>query len=167
PRRHHRRGPRCARRRPDHPHQSVPIATARSRADTTTAARHHGRRRAAGGRVAVSHDLESGLHAIRRRGVPAVSGLSADQLPEVARTAALLAGRHVQLEYVLDEGGAIATGLIAGVTAPVAVVGIAEKGYVSLELTAHAAGGHSSMPPAHTAVGMLSAAVARLEANKM
>jgi len=84
-----------------------------------------------------------------------------------ARTAALLAGRHVQLEYVLDEGGAITTGLIAGVTAPVAVVGIAEKGYVSLELTAHAAGGHSSMPPAHTAVGMLSAAVARLEANKM
>ena len=84
-----------------------------------------------------------------------------------ARTAALLAGRHVQLEYVLDEGGAITTGLIAGVTAPVAVVGIAEKGYVSLELTAHATGGHSSMPPAHTAVGMLSAAVARLEANKM
>src|SRR5213080_1121096 len=78
-----------------------------------------------------------------------------------ARTAALLAGRHVQVEYVLDEGGAITTGLIAGVTAPVAVVGIAEKGYVSLELTAHATGGHSSMPPAHTAVGMLSAAVAR------
>jgi len=73
----------------------------------------------------------------------------------------------VQVEYVLDEGGAITTGLIAGVTAPVAVVGIAEKGYVSLELTAHATGGHSSMPPAHTAVGMLSAAVARLEANKM
>jgi len=84
-----------------------------------------------------------------------------------ARTAASLAERHVQLEYVLDEGGGITTGLIAGVTAPVAVVGIAEKGYVSLELTAHAAGGHSSMPPAHTAVGILSAAVARLEANKL
>ena len=84
-----------------------------------------------------------------------------------ARTAALLGERHVQLEYVLDEGGAITTGLITGVTAPVAVVGIAEKGYVSLELTAHVAGGHSSMPPAHTAVGILSAAVARLEAHKM
>jgi carboxypeptidase PM20D1 len=82
-------------------------------------------------------------------------------------TAALLASRDVELEYVVDEGGAITTGLVAGVAAPVAVVGIAEKGYVSLELTAHAEGGHSSMPPTQTAVGRLGLAVARLEAHKM
>jgi carboxypeptidase PM20D1 len=57
--------------------------------------------------------------------------------------------------------------LIAGVAAPVAVVGVAEKGYLSVELTAHAAGGHSSMPPVHTAAGILGAAVARLEARRM
>ena len=84
-----------------------------------------------------------------------------------ARVAALLAERRVRLEYVLDEGGAVTTGLVSGVAAPVALVGVAEKGYVSVELTAHAAGGHSSMPPTETAVGMLSAAVARLEAHKM
>jgi carboxypeptidase PM20D1 len=84
-----------------------------------------------------------------------------------ARTAALLAARHVQLEYVLDEGGAIATGLVPGIARPVALVGIAEKGYVSLELAVQAEGGHSSMPPPQTAVGILSAAVARLEAHQM
>src|SRR5258705_11496160 len=52
-----------------------------------------------------------------------------------ARTAALLASRGVKLEYVLDEGGAIATGLVPGIPGPVALVGIAEKGYLSLELT--------------------------------
>jgi carboxypeptidase PM20D1 len=84
-----------------------------------------------------------------------------------ARTAALLAARHVRLEYVLDEGGAIATGLVPGIPGPVALVGIAEKGYLSLELLVEAEGGHSSMPPAQTAAGILSAAVARLEARQM
>jgi len=84
-----------------------------------------------------------------------------------ARTAALLASRGVQLEYVLDEGGAITTGLVPGISGPVALVGIAEKGYVSLELTVQAEGGHSSMPPPQTATGILSAAVARLETHQM
>jgi len=84
-----------------------------------------------------------------------------------ARTAALLASRGVHLEYVLDEGGAITTGLVPGIAGPVALVGIAEKGYVSLELTVRAEGGHSSMPPPETAVGILSAAVVRLEAHQM
>ena len=84
-----------------------------------------------------------------------------------ARTAALLAARHDQLEYVLDEGGAITTSLVPGLAGPVALVGIAEKGYVSLELTVQAEGGHSSMPPPQTAAGILAAAVARLEARQM
>jgi carboxypeptidase PM20D1 len=47
----------------------------------------------------------------------------------------------------------------------VALVGIAEKGYLSVELLVQADGGHSSMPPRHTAVGILAAAIARLEAS--
>jgi len=84
-----------------------------------------------------------------------------------ARTAALLASRGVRLDYVLDEGGAITNGLVPGISGPVALVGIAEKGYLSLELTVQAEGGHSSMPPPETATGILSAAVARLEAHQM
>jgi carboxypeptidase PM20D1 len=81
--------------------------------------------------------------------------------------AAVLASRHVHPEFVLDEGGVLATGLIPGMAGRVALVGIAEKGYLTVELTVKAPGGHSSMPPDETAVGILAAGVARLEAHQM
>src|SRR5204862_1529807 len=84
-----------------------------------------------------------------------------------ARIAGLLAPRNVHPEFVLDEGGALATGLIPGVAAPVALIGIAEKGYVTVELTAQAEGGHSSMTHRATAVGMLAGGLARLETRQM
>jgi len=81
--------------------------------------------------------------------------------------AALLASRGIHPAFIVDEGGAIMRGLVRGVRGPVALVGIAEKGYISVELTVHAPGGHSSMPPAETAVGILSAAIQRLERHPM
>jgi carboxypeptidase PM20D1 len=81
-------------------------------------------------------------------------------------TAALLAERGVRLAWVLDEGGAIMEpGTIPGLRSPVAVIGVAEKGYLSLRLSTEQAGGHSSQPPRQTAVGIVAAAVARLEAR--
>lgn len=76
-----------------------------------------------------------------------------------------LVAQGVKPAMVLDEGGFMASGLMPGLTQRTAIVGIAEKGYVSLKLTAEADGGHSSMPPSRTAVGALSRALARLEAN--
>src|SRR5213594_2227598 len=84
-----------------------------------------------------------------------------------ARIAALLASRNVHPAFVLDEGGALTTGLVSGISAPVAVVGIAEKGYVTVSLTAQAEGGHSSMPPPQTAVGILATGLTRLEGQQM
>jgi carboxypeptidase PM20D1 len=81
--------------------------------------------------------------------------------------AALLKNRDVELEMVLDEGGVIGEGVLPGVSAPIALVGIAEKGFVSVELSVRTTGGHSSLPPAHTAVGIVSAAVAKLERYQM
>lgn len=75
----------------------------------------------------------------------------------------LLEKRGVKLEMVLDEGGAIITNVVPAVSVPIATVGVAEKGYVSLELSVEGEGGHSSMPPDHTAVGVLAAAVRRVE----
>ncbi|MCI0547746.1 MAG: M20/M25/M40 family metallo-hydrolase, partial [Candidatus Rokubacteria bacterium] len=84
-----------------------------------------------------------------------------------ARIAATLRERHVTPEFVLDEGLPITEGVVPGVAAPLALVGLAEKGYLSLELTVETPGGHSSMPPPETAVGILAAALHRLERHPM
>src|SRR5436309_5288454 len=84
-----------------------------------------------------------------------------------ARIAELLAARGVHPEFVLDEGGALATGLVTGISAPVALIGISEKAHVTVGLTAQAEGGHSSMPPDETAVGILATAITRLEHQQM
>lgn len=81
--------------------------------------------------------------------------------------AALLQRRNVELELVLDEGGVIADGVLPGVASPTALVGIAEKGFASVELSVEGTGGHSSLPPRQSTVGILSAAIARLEAHQM
>ncbi len=73
--------------------------------------------------------------------------------------------RGVSLEYILDEGGVIKPEGVAGINKPVALIGISEKGYMSLELTAVGKGGHSSMPPAQTSIGMVAEAVSKLEQN--
>ena len=76
---------------------------------------------------------------------------------------ALLESRKVTLEYVLDEGGAIKVGGINGINKPLAVVGTAEKGFLTLELTATGEGGHSSMPPPKTSIGELAEAIDKLQ----
>jgi carboxypeptidase PM20D1 len=80
--------------------------------------------------------------------------------------AALLRERGVEVAGVLDEGGAITDGAIPGTPLPLATIGVAEKGYVSVRLRVAGGGGHSSMPPPQTAIGRLAAAVARLEATR-
>ncbi|MFT5576257.1 MAG: carboxypeptidase PM20D1 [Bermanella sp.] len=79
--------------------------------------------------------------------------------------AGLLKERGIELAFLLDEGGAIAKGIIPGVEQRVALIGPGEKGYVSLKLSARGAGGHSSMPPPQTAAGAVARAVYRLEQN--
>jgi carboxypeptidase PM20D1 len=47
----------------------------------------------------------------------------------------------------------------------VASIFITEKGYLSLELTASTQGGHASLPPRETAIGILATAIDRLQKN--
>lgn len=81
--------------------------------------------------------------------------------------ASLLEARGVRLEMVLDEGGIVVQGFLAGIDKPIALVGIAEKGSVSIALDVESKGGHSSTPPRHTAIGQLAAAVVALESDPM
>jgi len=85
-----------------------------------------------------------------------------------AEIARLLGERGVRLAFVLDEGGMVVEpGYLPGFGRRTAVIGIAEKGSVSIALDAVADGGHSSTPPRSTAVGIVAAAVAALERQPM
>lgn len=88
-------------------------------------------------------------------------------LQGAANIVELLHSRGIELECVLDEGGLISEGILPGISDPIAMVGIAEKGQMSLELIAEGEGGHSSMPPKSTAVGTLCRSIVKLEENQM
>ena len=79
--------------------------------------------------------------------------------------AKMLQQRGVRFDYVIDEGLTITEGIVPGIAAPVALVGVAEKGYMSLQLAVDAPPGHSSMPPAPGlgAINRLAQALARLD----
>jgi carboxypeptidase PM20D1 len=81
--------------------------------------------------------------------------------------AQLLIERDEHLAAVFDEGGGIMTGVLAGVKPPVALVGVTEKGFASVELKVEGRPGHSSLPPRHTAIGVLSRAITRLESSPL
>jgi carboxypeptidase PM20D1 len=78
-----------------------------------------------------------------------------------------LQARGVHLAAVLDEGGTIVSGVVPSVQLPVALVGVAEKGHLSLKIQAAGTPGHSSMPEQDTAIGRLARALTRLEGNQM
>jgi len=84
-----------------------------------------------------------------------------------AAIAELLESRDVEVASLLDEGGSVLSEFLPGLEEPVAVIGISEKGYLSLRMVVEVEGGHSSMPPQETAIGILSRAIATLEANPM
>jgi carboxypeptidase PM20D1 len=76
--------------------------------------------------------------------------------------AAELLDQNVDAELVLDEGGIVTLHQVPGVTKPVALIGTAEKGYISLELKVEINGGHSSMPAKETALDVLNKALVSL-----
>jgi carboxypeptidase PM20D1 len=83
--------------------------------------------------------------------------------------ARLLGSRGLKLEFVVDEGLLITEGIMPGLKAPAALIGIAEKGFLSVALRSKATPGHSSMPPppGQSAIGQLSRALARVDATPM
>ena len=68
--------------------------------------------------------------------------------------------------FVLDEGGAIISKMFPGVKQKAAVIGISEKGYMDVSLTARSRGGHASSPPKETAITELAKAVRLLNNHR-
>ena len=53
-----------------------------------------------------------------------------------------------------------------GVEPPLALIGVGEKGYADIRIKVSGDGGHSSMPPKHTSLGLLAQAICLLEEKK-
>jgi carboxypeptidase PM20D1 len=66
---------------------------------------------------------------------------------------------------VLDEGGAIVRDIFPGVKQPIAVVGMAEKGVMDLEVILEGSGGHSSTPGRQNPLGVMSKIIQQVEKN--
>lgn len=81
----------------------------------------------------------------------------------------VLQQRNVKLDFVIDEGLLITDGIMPGLAKPAALIGIAEKGYMSVVMKVQATPGHSSMPPpkGSSAIAMMSAALRRLEDDQL
>ena len=94
-----------------------------------------------------------------KRGIYLVSGHDEEAGGSGAKAAAAkLKADGVRALFTLDEGSVVLrdTPVING---PAILIGVAEKGYATLKVTAHAPGGHSSMPPAETGAATLARAL--------
>ncbi|MEJ2004889.1 MAG: M20 family peptidase [Cyclobacteriaceae bacterium] len=76
-----------------------------------------------------------------------------------------LKSKEVDAAFVLDEGFAITEGIVPGVKEKVALIGTAEKGFITLNLSVDVTGGHSSMPASESAVDIMARAVVKLKDN--
>uniref|UniRef100_A0A2A3JW99 Peptidase M20 n=2 Tax=Alloyangia mangrovi TaxID=1779329 RepID=A0A2A3JW99_9RHOB len=86
--------------------------------------------------------------------------------PEGARYVAdVLEQRGIErFAFVMDESAPLIPGVFPGIPDNTALIGIAQKGYISLELAMHGVGGHSSQPPEESNIGILAKAITKLEA---
>ncbi len=74
--------------------------------------------------------------------------------------------KGIEFYLLIDEGGCVSEGVMPGLAQPAAIIGIAEKGYADIELEAVMEGGHSSMPPRRTSMGMISQVLSTCEQRR-
>ncbi len=84
-----------------------------------------------------------------------------------AKIAQYLKQQDVNAILTLDEGMVILNEDLSPAQKMTGIIGIAEKGYVSLILIAKSEGGHSSMPGKESAAGILAKAIIALEENQL
>lgn len=84
--------------------------------------------------------------------------------PEGAKHAAdIIEQRYDKIAFVLDESAPLIPGVFPGIRENTALIGIAQKGFVSLEIAINGVGGHSSQPGAESNIVALAKAVTKVE----
>lgn len=73
----------------------------------------------------------------------------------------------IQPQVILDEWSPVIAAGLLGIKNPVALIGVAEKGYMTLRLTATDQSGHSSKPKKETAIVQLARAITAIESNPL
>ena len=77
----------------------------------------------------------------------------------------ILKRKNIALEYVLDEGCGFVSAKQYGADMTINPVGVFEKGYLDVKITAHSTGGHSSNPGKGTSLAMVCKAIAAIESH--
>jgi carboxypeptidase PM20D1 len=80
-----------------------------------------------------------------------------------AQIAAYLKKNNISAEFIADEGFGVMEGIVPGLESPCAMIGLAEKGNVTLKLSVKMAAGHSAWPKSDNASAVLSRGLGRLE----
>lgn len=85
-----------------------------------------------------------------------------------AKIAEYFRNKNIMFDAVYDEGGLVLEkGSVAGIDSDVAVIGCAEKGFLSVKIKVKGLGGHASMPPMESAIGKAAVIMQRLEHDQM
>ncbi len=85
------------------------------------------------------------------------------------KIAAYFKEQNMSFDAIYDEGGIIAApgSALETIDRPIALVGQGEKGFLTLRLTVHGLGGHSSMPPKKSSLVYAAEIIEKLNSNQM
>ncbi|MEC4114803.1 M20/M25/M40 family metallo-hydrolase [Myroides pelagicus] len=77
--------------------------------------------------------------------------------------------KNIEFHVVYDEGGVVVSpkSVLTSVDQAIALIGVAEKGFLTLQIAVKGVGGHSSMPPAKGSLVLASEIVNKLNTNQM
>ena len=75
--------------------------------------------------------------------------------------------KNITFDAVYDEGSMVIAPGIAGISRPLALVGVAEKGFCTLNITVKGMGGHSSMPPRKSSLVLAAEIIEKLNSKQL
>lgn len=86
---------------------------------------------------------------------------------EIAKILKERTKKYDKMEYIIDEGLVISKTRFPGLPHNIGLIGVSEKGYLSLRVSTVGDVGHGSMPPTRTAISKLAEVLGRFHSNTL